>query len=144
MLLVVCQLSRDVIGYEDSKRHWCFSIHLFSQLSVLSFSRSQFCLILSISSQQLPAPYKLQFSDVCSKLQVCMVMVRNQERMSILSWRNGMPPLQGLPGHSSPYRSNQFMHSLFFYWKFSRFSHKNAKRPPLKEGNKGWSGFKFY
>ena len=23
MLLVVCQLSRDVIGYEDSKYHWC-------------------------------------------------------------------------------------------------------------------------
>ena len=29
MLLVVCQLRRDVIGYEDSKCDWCLSIRLF-------------------------------------------------------------------------------------------------------------------
>ena len=49
MLLVVCQLSRDVIGYEDSKCHWCVSIRLLSQFNsrllvklsdVQSFSRS--------------------------------------------------------------------------------------------------------
>ena len=29
MLLVVCQLSCDVIGHEDSKCHWCASIVMF-------------------------------------------------------------------------------------------------------------------
>ena len=43
MLLVVCQLSRDVIGYEDSKYHWCFSICLLSQFSSFRFTFS--CLI---------------------------------------------------------------------------------------------------
>ena len=28
MLLVVCQLSRDSIGYEESKCHWCVSNRL--------------------------------------------------------------------------------------------------------------------
>ena len=32
MLLVICHLSCDVIGYEGSKCDWCFLIHLFSQL----------------------------------------------------------------------------------------------------------------
>ena len=29
MVLVVCQLSRDVIGYEDFRYDWCLSIRLF-------------------------------------------------------------------------------------------------------------------
>ena len=29
MVLVVCQLSRDVIGYEDFGYDWCLSIRLF-------------------------------------------------------------------------------------------------------------------
>ena len=33
MLLVICHLSCDVIGYEGSKCDWCFLIHLFSQLN---------------------------------------------------------------------------------------------------------------
>ena len=33
MLLVVCQLSRDVKGYEDSKFHWFNSIRPLSQLN---------------------------------------------------------------------------------------------------------------
>ena len=32
MLLVICHLSCDVIGYEGSKCDWCFLIHLLSQL----------------------------------------------------------------------------------------------------------------
>ena len=32
MLLVICHLSCDVIGYEGSKGDWCFLIHLLSQL----------------------------------------------------------------------------------------------------------------
>ena len=35
MLLVVCQLGRDVIGYKDAKYHWCVSIRLLSQLTVV-------------------------------------------------------------------------------------------------------------
>ena len=31
--LVVCQLSRDFIGYKDSKCHWRVSIRLLSQLN---------------------------------------------------------------------------------------------------------------
>ena len=31
MLLVVCQLSRDVMGCKDSKCRWCVSIRLLSQ-----------------------------------------------------------------------------------------------------------------
>ena len=59
MLLVVCQLGRDVIGYKDAKYHWCVSIRLLSQLNsrlllvkllvVQSFLRSLFCLSPSIS-----------------------------------------------------------------------------------------------
>ena len=51
MLLVVCQLSRDVIGYEDSLCNWCLLIRLLLvKLSVVqSFSCSQFCLISLIS-----------------------------------------------------------------------------------------------
>ena len=59
MLLVVCQLSRDVISYEDLYCHRCVSIPLLSKSNsrllfivklsvVLSFSRSYFCLIQSI------------------------------------------------------------------------------------------------
>ena len=33
MLLIVCQLSHDVIGYEDFKCHSCFSIHLLSEFN---------------------------------------------------------------------------------------------------------------
>ena len=33
MLLVICHLSCDVIGYEGSKCDWCFLIHLLSQLN---------------------------------------------------------------------------------------------------------------
>ena len=33
MLLVVSQLSRDVISYEGSWCHWCVSIRLLSQLN---------------------------------------------------------------------------------------------------------------
>ena len=41
MLLVVCQLGRDVIGYEDSQCHWCVSIRLLSQFnSCVLFSPS--------------------------------------------------------------------------------------------------------
>ena len=29
MLMVVCHLRRNVIGYGDSKCHWCVSIRLF-------------------------------------------------------------------------------------------------------------------
>ena len=36
--LVVCQLSRDVIGYEGSKSHWCLSIRL---LPVYCFVRQK-------------------------------------------------------------------------------------------------------
>ena len=42
MLLVVCQLSRDVIGYEDSQCHWCVSIRLLSKLKVV------YCLVRQI------------------------------------------------------------------------------------------------
>ena len=31
--MVFCQLSRDVIGDENSKCHWCVSIHLLSQFN---------------------------------------------------------------------------------------------------------------
>ena len=31
--MVFCQLSVDVIGYENSKCHWCVSIHLLSQFN---------------------------------------------------------------------------------------------------------------
>ena len=50
MLLVLCPLSYDVIGYEDLKCHWCISIRLLPQfdscllqvklLVVLSFSHT--------------------------------------------------------------------------------------------------------
>ena len=33
MFLAACQLSRDVIGDEDSLSHWCVSIRLLSQLN---------------------------------------------------------------------------------------------------------------
>ena len=33
MLLVICHLSCDIIGYEGSKCDWCFLIHLLSQLN---------------------------------------------------------------------------------------------------------------
>ena len=52
MLLVIGQLNRDVIGFEDSQCHWCASIRVLSQLNsrlllvkfsvVQSFSRSLF------------------------------------------------------------------------------------------------------
>ena len=32
-LLIVCQLRRDVIGYEDAKCHWCVSIRLLLQFN---------------------------------------------------------------------------------------------------------------
>ena len=35
MLLVICHLSCDVIGYEGSKCDWCFLIHLLSQRSLI-------------------------------------------------------------------------------------------------------------
>ena len=35
MLLVICQLIHDVIGYEDSKCHWCISIQLLLQFNLL-------------------------------------------------------------------------------------------------------------
>ena len=50
MLLVVCQLSRDVIGYEDSKYHWCVSIRLLSQFSSFRFTFS--CLIGKAQQQK--------------------------------------------------------------------------------------------
>ena len=58
MLLVVCQLSRDVIGGL-----------LLVKLSVLqSFSRSLFCLISSISRLYVAGNCWLLFSGVCSEL----------------------------------------------------------------------------
>ena len=40
MLLVVCQLSLDVIDYEDLQCHWCVSIRLLSQFdSCVLFSQ---------------------------------------------------------------------------------------------------------
>ena len=86
---LIGQLRRDVIGRLSVKpwcywlwrliiSNWCVSIRLLSQLnsrlflvklSVLqSFSRSQFCLISSISRLYGPGNYWLQFSGVCCKL----------------------------------------------------------------------------
>ena len=53
MLLVICHLSCDVIGYEGSKCDWCFLIHLLSQLDShwllvkLSLVQSFYCCQLS-------------------------------------------------------------------------------------------------
>ena len=78
MLLVLCQLSRDVIGYEDLISNWCVSILLLSQLdsrlllvklSVLeSFSRSYGNLTSSISRLYGSGNGWLRFNSVCSKL----------------------------------------------------------------------------
>ena len=53
MLLVICHLSCDVIGYEGSEGDWCFLIYLLSQLDCrwllvkLSFVQSFYCCQLS-------------------------------------------------------------------------------------------------
>ena len=50
MLLVVCQLSRDVIGYEDSKCHWCVSIRLLSQLESFKTALKKYLLVAAVDA----------------------------------------------------------------------------------------------
>ena len=86
MLLVECQLSRNVIGYEDSLCNRCVLIRLLSQsnshpflvkLSVVqSFSHSLFCLILPISCLYGAGNCWLQFSGICSKLSIKATFLR--------------------------------------------------------------------
>ena len=46
MLLVVCQLSRDVIGCEDCKRDWCVSIRSDKKTEQANFARIEYQKIL--------------------------------------------------------------------------------------------------
>ena len=96
MSLVVCQLSRDVIGYEDVKCHWCVSIRVSSQFNnrlllvklwiLQSFSRAQFCLSPSLSRLYGAGNCWLRFIGVWSKLvnQLPKVLDFNKNQWS--SW----------------------------------------------------------
>ena len=94
--MVICLLSRDLIGYEDSKFDWYVSIRLYSQVFQSSFIKSA-CLFSSFVERVRAKPVVLPMSNAT-------VFVGENATLICNAYSDAMPHFQWLrwfPLHSN-------------------------------------------
>ena len=98
MLLVICLLSRDLIGYEDSKFDWYVSIRLYSHFFQSSFIISAYLCSSSVErSRAKPVVLPMSNATVFVGENVTLICRAYSDAMPHFQWLRWFP----LPSNSS-------------------------------------------